>query len=67
MEDDGTQFCFCDGCRDGALADGRIKATDEEMIFSITPCECCDAVGRGNDLCATDNYIYCEKCILDFV
>ena len=67
MEDDGTQFCFCDGCRDGALADGRIKATDEETIFSITPCECCDAVGRENRKCATDNYIYCEECIVNFV
>ena len=67
MEDDGTQFCFCDGCRDKMIADCRIKATDEETIYSITPCECCDVVGRDNKKCDNDNYIYCEECMVNFI
>lgn len=32
-EEDGTQFCFCDGCRDTLVENGSILATDEETIY----------------------------------
>jgi len=43
-EADGTQFCFCDGCRDKMINNNIIVATDEETIYErkLLKCEQCD-------------------------
>ena len=43
-EEDGTQFCFCDGCRDKMINNNIIVATDEETIYErvLLKCEQCD-------------------------
>jgi hypothetical protein len=32
-ETNGTQFCFCDGCRDMLVENGSIFATQEEGVY----------------------------------
>ena len=69
-EADGTQFCFCDGCRDKMIDNNIIVATDEETIYErvLRKCEQCDCEDKEQlaeywwNETAGKKWTLCEDC-----
>lgn len=69
-EADGTQFCFCDGCRDEMINNNIIVATDEETIYErvLRKCEQCDCEDKDKlaeywwNETAGKKWTLCEDC-----
>lgn len=69
-EEDGTQFCFCDGCRDMLVENGSIFATEEEGVYvrELRKCEQCDCEDKEKlaeywwNETAGKKWTLCEDC-----